>query len=72
MYMCVPSQLMCERLGVDGPVADQTTVAVGVDDERRVAPTGRVLVTMNPLSCAVAFEIVGVTLGDGARRARRS
>ena len=62
MYMCVPSQLMCERLGIDGPVADQTTVPSG-SMMNVVVPERPVLVTMNPLSCAEALEIVGVTLG---------
>src|SRR5947207_15242851 len=68
MYMCVPSQLMCERLGIDGPVADQTTVP-SASMMHVVFPERPVLVTMNPLSCAEAFEIVGVTLGAELGRA---
>ena len=68
MYMWVPSQLMWDRLGDDGLVADQTTAPSGsmMNVELPIRP---VLVTMKPLSCAAASMIVAVTLGVELGRA---
>src|SRR5947208_1004981 len=61
MYICLASQLMCERLVADGPVLHQT----GVPSASRIVvkvPPNPGLVMMKPLACAAAFMIVTVGL----------
>src|SRR3569833_2214307 len=61
-YMWLPTQLKCERLVCEGPVAHHTTspsaAMISV-----VGPIRPPLVTRNPLSCMAAFMMVTVGFG---------